>query len=88
MISLSILVPAYNEEATIIELLDRVAAQKIKGVEIEVLVIDDGSSDKTVELLEQNPKLYTKLLSGPGTAARAPPSGPGFRKRRAITKSF
>ncbi len=76
MTKLSILVPAYNEEATIIELLGRVAAQKIKGVTIEVLVIDDGSSDKTVELLEQNPKLYTKLLKrarngGKGAAVRA-----------------
>ena len=75
MIKLSILVPAYNEEATIIELLGRVAAQKIKGVTIEVLVIDDGSSDHTVELLERNPKLYTKLLKrarngGKGAAVR------------------
>ena len=76
MISLSILVPAYNEEATIIELLGRVAAQKIKGVKIEVLVIDDGSSDSTVELLEQNPALYTRLLKraqngGKGAAVKA-----------------
>ena len=62
MTSVTVLVPAYNEEATILELLGRVAAQKIKGVEIEVLVIDDGSSDKTIALLEQNPALYTRLL--------------------------
>ena len=62
MTTLTVLVPAYNEEATIIEILERVGEQKIDGVEIEVLVVDDGSSDRTVELLEQNPKLYTKLL--------------------------
>jgi glycosyltransferase involved in cell wall biosynthesis len=76
MIDLTVLIPAYNEEATIIELLGRVAVQKIKGVTIEVLVIDDGSSDKTVELLEQNSTLYTKLIkrprnSGKGAAIRA-----------------
>jgi len=76
MINLTILIPAYNEEATILELLGRVAKQKIKGVRFEVLVIDDGSEDRTVELLEKNPDLYTRLLKrsqngGKGAAVRA-----------------
>lgn len=65
MIKLTILVPAYNEEATILEILGRVAKQEIGGVEFEVLVVDDGSTDKTVELLEQNPGLYTRLIKMP-----------------------
>lgn len=65
MTRLSVLVPSYNEEATILELLGRVAEQKIDGVEIEVLVIDDGSTDDTVELLERNPALYAKLIKRP-----------------------
>ncbi len=76
MITVTILVPAYNEEATIVELLSRVAKQKVEGVRFEVLVVDDGSRDRTVALLEENPGLYTKLIKrgingGKGAAVRA-----------------
>jgi glycosyltransferase involved in cell wall biosynthesis len=62
MIDLTILIPAYNEEATILQILRRVGEQKIDGVRMEVLVVDDGSTDRTVELLEQNSDLYSKLI--------------------------
>ena len=76
MISVSILVPAYNEEATIIDLLQAVAAESIADVKMEVIVIDDGSKDHTVDLLESNPGLYTKLIrqpcnGGKGAAVKA-----------------
>lgn len=65
MTSVSIIIPAYNEQATIQQLLAQVAAQKMDGVEFEVVVIDDGSRDRTVEILEANPQLYTKLVKQP-----------------------
>jgi len=65
MITVSILVPAYNEEATIIEILQAVHSQKVDGVTFEVIVIDDGSKDQTVELLEAHPGLYSKLIKQP-----------------------
>ena len=76
MITVSVIVPTYNEEATIIEILGRIAAQKIEDVGFEVLVVDDGSSDRTVELLEESPGLYSKLIKraingGKGAAVRA-----------------
>ena len=76
MIKLTILIPAFNEEATIIEILVAVNEQSIDGVAFEILVIDDGSTDRTVELLEQNPSLYTKLIEcavngGKGAAVKA-----------------
>jgi len=76
VITLTVLVPAYNEEDTILEILGRVAAQKIDGVHLEVLVVDDGSRDRTVKLLEENQSLYTKLIKrsingGKGAAVRA-----------------
>ena len=79
MINLTVLVPAYNEEATILEILERVGEQKIDGVNIEVLVVDDGSTDATVELLEQNPSLYTKLIKRPLTGGKGAAIMAGLR---------
>ena len=60
--NVTILIPAYNESATIIELLESVSRQKVDGFELEVLVIDDGSTDGTRDLLDARPDLYTKRL--------------------------
>jgi glycosyltransferase involved in cell wall biosynthesis len=65
MLSISIIIPAYNESATIIALLGEVRAQRIDGVTFEIIVIDDGSKDNTVALLEQNPGLYDRLIVQP-----------------------
>jgi glycosyltransferase involved in cell wall biosynthesis len=49
---LSILIPAYREEATIAEILRRVAAIDTSGVGFakEIIVCDDGSDDRTFEI--------------------------------------
>ena len=62
MTKVSIIVPAYNEAATIIELLQKVSSQTVKGFELETIVVDDGSRDQTVELLRKHPGLYTILV--------------------------
>ena len=52
--TLSILVPAYNEENTIVELLEVLLNLDLKhSINKEVIVVDDGSSDNTVNLIEQ-----------------------------------
>jgi len=61
-IKITVLIPAFNEEATIIEILNSVNEQAFDGVIFEVLVIDDGSTDRTGELLEKNSNLYSKLI--------------------------
>lgn len=48
---LSVIIPVYNEEDTIIELLNRVAKAPIK-IDMEVIVVNDGSSDSTADKLE------------------------------------
>lgn len=65
MIKISVIIPAYNEQATIIPLLESVDEQVIAGVAFEIIVIDDGSKDKTVELLEARPELYSILIRQP-----------------------
>ena len=47
--SVSIVIPAYNEEATVAQVVS--AAKKVSYVD-EVIVVDDGSTDRTVEEAE------------------------------------
>ena len=72
---LSVVIPAYNEEATIETLLKRVSAQKFADVEMEVIVVDDGSVDETRNILNENEDLYDRLIlrssnGGKGAAVR------------------
>jgi glycosyltransferase involved in cell wall biosynthesis len=53
MKSLAVVIPANNEEATIGELLDRVARVRIHGYELRPIVVDDGSDDRTAEIAHE-----------------------------------
>ncbi len=54
MARLSVVIPAYNERQTVASLLQRVAAAPLpEGLELEMVVVDDGSSDGTCELLRE-----------------------------------
>ena len=63
MIKISIIIPVYNEEATLLELLRSASDQNIDDVEFEIIVIDDGSSDNTPKLLAENEHLYNEVLT-------------------------
>jgi glycosyltransferase involved in cell wall biosynthesis len=80
MVSVTVLVPAYNEEKTIIKLLERVRAQSVEGVQIEVVVIDDASKDSTVSLLESRPDLYDHLIKRPQNGGKGAAVRDGLRK--------
>jgi len=60
---ISIIIALYNEEKTIVEILKRINKTKKNDYEYEIIVINDGSNDKSLELLKQNINLYNKLLS-------------------------
>lgn len=49
---LSIIIPAYNEERTINELLGRVDELDLGKTEKEIIIIDDGSKDKTLSIIK------------------------------------
>ncbi|WP_419420196.1 glycosyltransferase family 2 protein [Legionella sp. D16C41] len=49
-INISILVPSFNEEASIKTTIDNILNQDYPG-EIEIIAIDNGSTDKTLEIL-------------------------------------
>ena len=69
MTRLSIAIPVFNEEAVVPELLQRVRAvlTAIPGGPHELLFVDDGSSDRTVQLLEaaaeDDPRIRIVVLS-------------------------
>lgn len=71
---ISVLVPAYNEEDTIEESLRRLCAVDFGPLRVEVIVVDDASTDRTAELVK-NLGCDLKLLKheknlGKGAAIR------------------
>jgi len=59
---LSVIVPAYNEVQNLPELLERLHGA-LEGIEAEVLVVDDGSTDSTPEVLLNLASRYPELRS-------------------------
>lgn len=69
--------PVYNEEKTIREIIEMVHRAKINGVEKEIIVVNDGSTDasaseiKNKRLKTKNIKIYTHAINrGKGAAVR------------------
>ncbi|MGB9706527.1 MAG: glycosyltransferase family 2 protein [Microgenomates group bacterium] len=58
---ISIIVPVYNEEKTIEEIICRLMKVKIPKIKKEIIIVDDGSEDKTKKILKElkkeNPQL-------------------------------
>ncbi|HAE13813.1 MAG TPA: glycosyltransferase family 2 protein [Chitinophagales bacterium] len=51
---LSVLVPAYNEEATIVRILDTLQTVQLpEGIRMELVVVNDCSTDRTGQIVEQ-----------------------------------
>jgi len=73
----SILVPAYNESATIVAVLERVAEKVPQRT--EVIVVDDGSTDDTASLAEG--------VAGTTVIRQGANRGKGAAVRTAITHS-
>lgn len=68
---ITVVIPAYNAEATIDETLRSVRAQTYRN--IEIIVVDDGSRDRTVEIAETHaqadPRLRVVRQENAGVAA-------------------
>jgi glycosyltransferase involved in cell wall biosynthesis len=50
---LSIIVPVYNEAQTVARLIERVLAVELEDVEREIIVVNDGSTDRSHDVLER-----------------------------------
>lgn len=78
MPQISIIIPAYNSEKTIRETINSVLAQTFS--DLEIIIINDGSSDRTVEVIQE--------ISDPRiTIYSYPNGGPATSRNRGIKKS-
>ena len=59
---ISILIPTYNEDSLILQTLQKVNEQKNK-LNLEIIISDDGSTDQTISLLNDNKHLFDKLIT-------------------------
>jgi glycosyltransferase involved in cell wall biosynthesis len=75
-LTLSIVIPAYNEERFIGTLLEQIQAVDLAALNVdkEIIVVDDCSRDKTAEIVSKLPSVRLKRLpenGGKGRAVRA-----------------
>ena len=69
----SVIVPTYNRRASLCRLLDGLASQTDPAAALEVLVVDDGSTDDTVRAVQDREtprglRLLSQSNAGPGAA--------------------
>jgi glycosyltransferase involved in cell wall biosynthesis len=68
--SLKILIPVYNEEKTIIKILEKISISCKDIKNYEVIVVDDGSTDETNIQLLSHSNLYSSLLTLPNNRGK------------------
>ncbi|MGR9633227.1 glycosyltransferase family 2 protein [Bacillus cereus] len=76
---ISIIIPTYNVEEYIEEALNSVLNQSFK--QLEVIVIDDGSRDKTVEIIQSLQDERIKLYENGSN------QGPAYSRNFGISKA-
>lgn len=73
---LTIIIPVYNEDKTISKVLGNVDKVKISGVEKEIIVVDDGSSDNSKQSIQNSKiknlkKIFHQKNMGKGAAIKS-----------------
>lgn len=74
---LSIIIPVYNEEESLEEIVDRVFSVDFGNIDKEVIISNDGSQDRTYDVIQKLQQIYPELISyhspinlGKGAAVR------------------
>ena len=62
---LSVIMPCFNEEMTLEAIISKVLATDTLGMEIELIVVDDGSSDRSAEIVGQMAERDVRIRSYP-----------------------
>ena len=60
---ISIIIPVYNEQKTIINILDKVKLAKVGILEQEIIIVNDGSTDKTSQILDNLNDPQVRILT-------------------------
>jgi glycosyltransferase involved in cell wall biosynthesis len=63
VIQISIIIPVFNEDKSILKVLNRIYETVDSKVNYEIIVINDGSTDNTLKILEENHTLYNQLIT-------------------------
>jgi glycosyltransferase involved in cell wall biosynthesis len=78
---LSIIMPAFNERATIRQIVSAVTAVSLPGLEKELVVVDDGSTDGTRDVLaELDGRDGVRVCLQPANAGKGAAVARGFRE--------
>ena len=77
----SFIIPIYNEEKTILQILKKLNSLKFKHFTKEIIVINDGSTDGTLEILKNNNQYYDIIVSNISN------KGKGFAVKEGLNKS-
>lgn len=78
---LSIVIPAYNEEANLSSTLKDIAGYlKTKSYSYEVIIVDDGSTDKTAEIASSSAGMFGSF----SLIKNSPNRGKGYSVKRGV----
>jgi glycosyltransferase involved in cell wall biosynthesis len=69
MKKISIIIPAYNEEKTLPEIVRRVQKAPVSGLEKEIIVVDNNSTDGTFAVASSIPGIRTVIETAKGKGA-------------------
>ncbi len=83
----SLIVPAYNAERTIATCLESALRQSLDRGEYEIIVVDDGSTDKTPEIVRGYPVMLVRQQNGGPASARNRGAGEARGKVLVFTDS-
>ena len=61
MTKLSIVIPCFNEEQTLAACIEKVLAISKDDLELEIIIVDDGSSDKSLEIAKSLEKKFSEI---------------------------
>jgi len=70
---LSIIIPMYNEESTIGQVLDEIAGVDLGSITREIIAVDDGSTDRSAKIVQQfaeRSPLDVNLVISPGNQGK------------------
>lgn len=76
-LKISVIIPAYNAEKYLTATLDSVVSQTMSDSDYEIIIVNDGSSDHTADILEKYKNLYSNITvinkenGGPSSARNA-----------------